>query len=69
MLLNYGMLSHEDIDMFCRDYGKGVSRHCVSATGCDAVENDHLLGKYNPINIGDPVISCIVSRMKELGWL
>lgn len=69
MLRNYGMLSHEDMDMFCGDYGKGVSWHCISATGCDVIENDHLLGEYKPINIGDPVISCIVSRMKDLGWL
>lgn len=69
LLRSYGILACDEIDMLNQDYGKGVSWHCVSATGCDVVENDHLLGEYKPINIGDPVISCIVSRMKDLGWI
>lgn len=68
MLESYGMLGRSSLHMFEKDYGKGISWHSISSTGCDAVENDHLLGAYAPVNVGDPVISCIISRIKELNW-
>ena len=69
MLRSYGILGRQDLEKIRRDYGKGAGWHCISATGCDVVEHDHLLGAYAPIHVEDPIIACIVSRIKDMGWI
>ena len=62
----FGNLVFEKIG---NDYGGDVSWHCISATGCDVVEHDHLLGEYKPVHVEDPIISCVVSWMRDKKWI
>ena len=51
-------------------YGDGKSFwHCVSALGCDAETAGPLKGNYAPIRVADPLLTCIVRRVADNGWL
>ena len=58
------------VEDFEEDYGDGKSFwHCISALGCDAVPAGPLKGKYAPIRIADPILTCIVRRIADNKWL
>ncbi len=69
MLRDTHCLEEEDLNLPETDYGLGVSWHSVSALGCDAFENDHLLGSFAPIRVSEPILTCIENRMRENKWL
>lgn len=57
----------EDLEGY---YGDGKSFwHCVSALGCDAEIAGTLKGSYTPIRVADPLLTCIVRRVADNGWL
>lgn len=62
-----GKSSIEDLEDY---YGDGKSIwHCISALGCDAETAGLLKGKYAPIHVADPILTCIVRRVADNGWL
>lgn len=50
-----------------------VSWHCISALGCEPEEtgpNEYTfnIDDYAPIRLADPVMTCLMQKMEELGW-
>lgn len=69
LLRDNELLRGTDLRVIGRDYGKGQTWHCVSALGCDAEENGPLLGEYDPIRIAEPLVTCIMRKLYEEGWV
>lgn len=74
------LLGEKKLVDFQRDYGEldedeketgrnAVSWHCVSALGCDAEKGEKLLGEYAPIRVAEPLVTCIVKRIADNGWI
>lgn len=80
MINKFQLLGDRNLQDFRVDYGEmeedgtptehnGVSWHCISALGCDAILNEKLLGKYEPIRVAEPLLTCILKRIADNGWL
>lgn len=80
MINVFNLFGDKNLDDFRVDYGetsevgggtgrKAVSWHCISALGCDALLADRLLGKYSPIRVAEPLVTCIIKRIADNGWL
>lgn len=50
------------------EYG-GVFWDCISALGCKAQQQGTLYGKYAPIRVLDPLLTCIIKRLEDNEWL
>ncbi len=74
------LFGNRELNAFRFDYGditnnekstgrNSVSWHWVSALGCDAIKHDKLQGKYEPICVEEPLLTCILkfinSRTKK----
>ena len=69
MIEDLQLFKGKNLKDFRRDYGKGVSWHCISALGCDAEMADNLLGEYAPIRVEEPLMTCILNRIRDNGWM
>ncbi len=67
MIEQMQLFGNYPIPNFDADY-RSACWHCVSATGC-ACGYEELQGAYDPINIAAPIMSCLVKRMQENGWV
>ncbi len=61
------LFGNYQIPNFDVDY-RSACWHCVSATGC-ACGSEELQGAYAPINIAAPLVSCLIKRIQENGWI
>lgn len=54
---------------------QAVSWHCISALGCDADTSEvhgcggRLQGEYAPIRVAEPLLTCILKRIADNGWI
>lgn len=81
MIQERQLLGNRDLESFQAHYGElmedgvtptgrnAVSWHCVSALGCDAEMGGKLLGKYRPIRVAEPLVTCILKRIADNKWL
>lgn len=58
-----------DFDMpFYRRRSNPVAWYFMSAIGCDAEKHGKMYGKYDPICVENPLVSCIIKRIRDNGW-
>ena len=69
LMRKYHMLDDNTYYNYGLKYGRGSSWHCISALGCDALDDGTLTGEYEPIRTAEPVILCIMRRISENGWI
>lgn len=72
LIKQFDLFGAKKIQDFETDFSSDrVSWHCISALGCatDKPENGHLLGDYAPIRVAEPLITCILKRIAENGWI
>ena len=69
MIKEFKLFGDKDVDAIGSEYGKDRTWHCISALGCDAQIHGELLGEYAPIRVAEPLITCIVRRLADNGWI
>lgn len=69
LIHEYNMIDDNERRGYGMEYGKGASWHCISATGCDTLDDGTLTGEYNPIRAAEPVMACFMRRITENGWI
>lgn len=69
MIKEFKLFGDKDVDEIGSEYGKDRTWHCISALGCDAQTHGELLGEYAPIRVAEPLITCIVRRLADNGWI
>lgn len=68
----YVFTNERQMQVLENDMGS-VSWHCISALGCEPKEtgqNEYTFdpNDYAPIRLADPVMTCLVQKIEELGW-
>lgn len=85
MIKQLRLFGDKDIDDFKEDFSDAyksgspairrsqpVSWHCISALGCgaDSPKNGGKLhGNYAPIRVAEPLVTCIMKRIADNGWM
>lgn len=73
LIRQFDLFGSKKIQDFEKDFSKDrVSWHCISALGCatDKPGGDgKLLGNYAPIRVAEPLITCILKRVADNGWI
>ncbi len=79
MIKELHLFGSKDIDEFKRDFGEidrngkptgrqAVSWHCISALGCGS-DGGKLQDEYAPIRVAEPLLTCILRRIADNGWM